>query len=119
LEADTSKNRQYNNKIQIFKRYKVTGLSGIKHLFDYFIYSDEIKVVADFSNGDIKMDLIKLILKSYDIGIDNRILIIKDEDDVDPKIIEIANKNSIKIMKYSEFMKIFGMGNNLRSTKVA
>ena len=119
MEANTSKNRQYKNKIQIYKRYKAVGLSGIEHLFDYFIYSDEVKAVADFSNGDIEMDLIKLILKSYDIGIDNRILIVKDDDDIDAKIIEIANKNSIKIMKYSEFIKIFGKEEDFRNTKVS
>jgi len=107
MESNVDESKPYKKRLTVYRKYKLIGESGIEHSFDYFIYSDRKVIAADFSDGDVEKDMLKLILKSHDTGVKGRILIVDDDNYIDQNTLEIARENSVKIMKYSEFVEAF------------
>lgn len=62
---------------------KITGVSGINHIFDLMVVKDKKTIYIDFGRGDI-FDLLKTVAKALDI-----------KDKTDAQVFFIVSKNEL------------------------
>src|SRR5208337_1844522 len=93
---------------QVTKAAKVTGQSGVEHIFDILAEADEYLVhniiaVAFALNGQkgaIGNIIFDFSNKAFDAGINQRMLVIDEE--IDNKIKELARQKRIKIFDIAQ-----------------
>ncbi|RLG60197.1 hypothetical protein DRN86_03090 [Candidatus Geothermarchaeota archaeon] len=89
------------------KKPTITGMSGVKHSFDFIFYKGDKRVVMEVckENNCLEEMVLRVFCKGLDVRADDRIIICNDQLIVE-SIINLSKSLGVKVMSPSQFRSL-------------